>query len=486
MATLDSNVFGNHTPVVLGRLRNGVAADVARTARESSVASKYHYSGIRYTATLRGDPATFVAPCPDTVLFEAQFRSALSTLVEASVAEARVAHTAANSGGGAGGGAVFDETAARVTAAASPISRLEAIALGAVRASLVASYEVADANLRNTESEPCVFTLVAPGRAADEVAYLAQVRTPMAGWGIQLRSLNTAARATPAERVALEATPLTVVEADLAFGLMALGQVAPVRAGAQLFEDGHHYHSDVNASARHRANESEVVNRLGPDARNIWRANLMTLRNVIWHASIHPVESDFLQGLAEDPDMPGRLDATGFGSFSVGLPAQEDLFRRAGSYMAVLTQVRQTAAAHGHTLDLSNLAGTVTALATVGRDRAVPFPATRPSLPNNPAAAWPPGCNTRAKVLKLFLEPALVEAEPVAAWMFGYYREICSRAGIRANSQEGSLMRSYSLRRAMGNFIGEANRAQEMYSARARYIRAQGEDGNLETYTGRA
>lgn len=486
MATLNANVFANHTSVVLGCLKNGAAADVARTARESSVPPKYFYSGIRYSNAIRGNPVDRRAPCPDTVVFEAQFRCALATLVEANVNDAQAAHNAAAGGAGGGGGGAFDEDVARATAAASPALRLEAITLGAVRTSLVVSYEITNADLRDTEAEPPILALVQPAQAANDADYLVQVRQPTAGWGVRLRSNNTAATATAAETVALGAAPLTADEADLAFGLMALGQVAPVRAGAQLFEDGHHYHSDANASARHRANESEINNRLGTNARNLWRANLMMLRNAVWHASIHPVKGNVLQGLAEDADMPERLDATGFGSFSVGLPAQEDLFRRANSYLAVLDQVRQTALAHGHTLSLDTLAKTAVALATVGRGAGAAFPANRPTLPGSPEAAWPTGCNTRAKALKLFLEPALTKAEPVAAWMFGYYKEICSRAGIRANSQEGSLMRSYSLKRAMANYIGEANRAQEMYSARARYIRAQGEDGKLETYDGSA
>jgi hypothetical protein len=486
MTTLNANVFANHTSVVLGRLRNGAAADVARTARESSIPAKYYYSGIRYSSALRGNPAERRAPCPDTVIFEAQFRCALATLVEANVDDARAAYNAAITGASGSGPPPFDVDAARTSAATSPALRLEAIALGGVRTSLVVSYEVTNAELRDTEAEQAILALDQPGPAADDAAYLVQVRQPTAGWGIKLRSDHTGASVTGAENVALRAAPLTADEADLAFGFMALGQVSPVRAGAQLFEDGHHYHSDTTASARHRANESEVISRLSTNARNVWRANLMMFRNAIWHAAIHAVLGETLQGLAEDPDMPERLDATGFGSFSVGLPAQEDLFRRANSYISVLNQVRQTAAAHGHSLSLDALTATVTALSTVGRGKTATLPPRRPALPENPEAAWPPGCNTRAKVLKLFLEPALTKAEPVAAWMFGYYREICSRAGIRPNSQEGSLMRSYSLKRAMGNYIGEANRAQEMYSARARFIRAQGEEGKLELYSGSA
>jgi len=474
MATVGLDVYATHTPVVLGRLRNGPASAVARTARASSLARKYHFGGIRFTAALRGDNATFHAPAPVAVILEAQVRSALSVLVEDEVEAARTAHGA--------GGAPFDEDAARAAAASRPGNRIESIALGAVHTSLVLSYEIVDADLRGTETKTPMLSVVAPAASADLVAYNARLNTISRGWEITLASGN--AVADPVEAVALNMPPLTDTEVELAYGYLALGQGSPVRAGAQLFNDGHHYHTNADSSSRHRAMEGEVLSRLSAAATNLWRASIAVLRNCIWHAGIHFVETNVLLGLAEDALMPERLNATGFGSFSVGLPAYEDLFSRAGSYVAVFNQVIQTATAHGHTIDLSELRATVNALATIGRNGVLP--AERPDLPNLPRGPWPPGCDTRPTVLKLYLEPALNKAEPVAAWMFGFYREICSRAGIRATSPEGSLLRSYSLKRAVGNFLGESNRAQEMYVARARYMRTLADGGTLETYTGSA
>lgn len=480
MAAINPDVFLAHTPIRLGYLRNGPAGDVARTARESAIAPKYFFHGIRYRPTIRGNAANRIPPCPTVVLFEAQWRTAFSVLVEASVEDARSAHAAA----AAAVGDAFDEAGARAAAAALPATRTEAIGLGAVHTTLVESYAITGAGLRETETGPRKLALVDPGPAVDDAAYRAALRSATGGWNVVLASGNDEGVADPDELVMLNVAALSEEEIELAFAIMAMGQAAPVRAGAQLFEDGHHYHSDSDGSARHKAIEREVIGKVTGPARNLWRAAVMPLRNVVWHASIHAVRVELLQTFAEDDDMPARLDATGYGSMSVGLPAQEDLFRRAGSYTAVLNQVSQTATAHGHTLDLSNMTATVAALATLPRRGALP--AQRPALPDQPAAAWPAGCNTRAKALKLFLEPALDKAEPVAAWMFGFYREICSRGGIRANSQEGSLLRSYSLKRAVGNYLGEANRAQEMYSARARYIRTQAEEGKLESYHGSA
>jgi hypothetical protein len=304
------------------------------------------------------------------------------------------------------------------------------------------------------------------------------------GWKIEVASGTTAGNLSAGESNAINMVPLTSDEVDLAYALFSMGQVAPVRAGAQLYASGHHYLSDPASSARCRAIETETLVGVGEAAMNIWRANTPMLRNVVWHAGPHVVKTEILEAMAEDPDMPARLDKTGYGSMSVGLPAQEDLFNRAGSFRAVYDQVRQTAIAHNHTISLDDLFATVAALQELPRNAALP--ANRPDLPNLPSAPWPPGCDTRAKALKIFLEPALDAAEPVAAWMFGFYKEICARAGVRANSLEGSLLRSYSLKRAVANYIGEANRAQEMYAARSRYMRAQADEGFLETYTGSA
>merc|ERR1712038_1419043 len=136
----NNNVFTNHTQITLGFLRNGAANDVARTARDYSLAAKYHYSSIRYAAALAGNEATRDPACPDIVIFEANAREAFHTIVEAAVADAYAAHAAA--AGANAGAAPFDEDAARTAAAASAPNRLEAIAIGAVRTSLARSYRI--------------------------------------------------------------------------------------------------------------------------------------------------------------------------------------------------------------------------------------------------------------------------------------------------------------------------------------------------------
>jgi len=480
MAALDANVFATHTQVTLGLLRNGPAVDVARTARESSIDPKYFFTGIRWRNALIGDLATHNPPCPVAVLLQAQICSAFVAITDEAVRKADAAHIAA----AAPGAGVFDPVAARATAAGDANNRADAIAIGSVHASLVQSFQIVEADLNATEVGPAIFEVTPPVAYTGAGLCATAMRTIDAGWTVTLVSANVTGATTVSETIGLNMAAMSAVEVEISFACMSMGQASPVRAGAQLFEDGHHYHSDAEGSARHKAIEREVTSRLGPEARTVWKANVMRFRNAIWHAGPHVVSGDVLQGFAEDNNMPARLDATGYGSMSVGLPAQEDLFRRAGSYTAVYNQTNQTAIAHGHTISIATLTATVTALSALPRRGALA--PVRPALPGLPGAAWPAGCDTRAKALKLYLEPALDAAEPVAAWLFGFYKEICSRAGIRASSQEGSLLRSYSLKRAVANYLGESNRAQEMYTGYARYIRTQAEGGHMETYTGNA
>jgi hypothetical protein len=476
MANVNVANFANHTPVSISSLRNGAAADVTPSARESSIPAKFYYSGTRYFVGLRGNAATRQTECPAHLVVETQIRSAFATLVEGTVEERRVA----------AGGAAFDAGVVLAEERASANNRLTAIAIGAVHAAGVLSYELQAADLITSESVQPKLSLIAPPAAANDAAFAARDRLPERGWVIRSRAGNAAGALNPWETSAFTMAALSVDEVELAFGMMVIGQAAYVRAGAQLFADNHHYHSDADSSARHRAIEREVLGTLSAAAKAIWRANVMMLRNAVWHASIHSIVVAILKGFAEDEDMPERLDATGFGSMSVGLPAQEDLFNRAGSYLAVFTQVSKTAAAHGHVIDLPIVRTAVAALRPIGRGAVAGFPAQKPAWVGSPAAPWINGVDTRAKALKTYLLPILDDAEPVAAWMFSFYKEICTRASIRSGSTEGSLLRSYSLKRAIGAYLGEANAATEMFLARMRYVRAEGEKGNLETYNASA
>lgn len=518
MAQVFANVYATHTPINLSRIRNGALADITRTSRVSSIPEKYHFNGIRYFADLDGNAATRRVPCPPTVLFEAQFRSAFSNIVECNVAaeaaavqrnavpgnaagnQAAQGGAAANAGAqvnanqgvaaqGAGaaagqapagnaGQAAFDEDAVRARERALLVNRLEAIAIGAVRTTLVLSYTVSEADIRVTERKNALLRVVAPAAAADEQAFANRMSSITRDWVIEL-----AANVRNHERDNMAyAANLSAVEAELAFSIMAIGLASPVRAGIQLMLDGHHYHSNASDSSRHRTIEKEVLSKMTQPAIDLWKANEQMFRNAIWHASIHPVVDEVLEAFAQDLEVAAKLTKAGYGSMAVGIPAKEELVRRAEAFIAVYTQVRMTAQAHGHVLDISALENRLAALTRL--------PMRGPLLGNAPAElglpndAWPAEIDTRAKAIKTYLEPVLNRNEPIASWMFGFYRAICDDAGIRRTTTEGSLLRSYSLNRAMQNFIGEANRAQTMYAARQKFLRAQAADGHLELYTG--
>jgi len=476
MASLDENVFANHVSIVAGFLRNGPAAAVVRTARESAIAPKYHWNCPTYDAAYEG--ANGIAKLPVSILIDVCCRSAFVQIVQQRVVDAEAAHNVANAG--AAVPAVFDEDPVWTTATGDPTARLEAISIGSARAAAIVSFRIQPNDLVATETVAPIFVMVAPAAENDADRYRALIATATAGWRASLASGHARNAATKAEEVTFTFVPMTADESDLAFRLFSLGQAAPVRAGAQIFTDGHHYHGDETSSARHRAIENEVFTAASPSVALIWSANRQVIRNAVWHAAIHPINMTILQGFAEDPTVTDRLNATGYGSMSVGLPAQEDLFKRAAAYKAVLNAVGPVLTRHGHTVSMPNLNAAVTTLG--GLPRLGALPANRPALPGLPEAAWPANCTTRANALNLFLTPYLEAAEPIAAWLYGFFTEICSDAQIRRNSAEGSLLRSYALRRAMANNIASVNEAQAMYRARARFVRVEAEKGNLETF----
>jgi hypothetical protein len=245
MATIQVDVFAQLTAVRAGVLRNGPASDVVRTARESSVAPKYHFQGLRHASSFDGNTASRDSALPVAILIDAQFRAALGRIVEQQVADAEAAHTAAAKAGagattgGAAAAAAFDKDTAWAAAAASPGNRLEAIALGSVHAALVKSYVLVEGDLVATEVRPAVLTATPPAAATDATTFAAQEASINAGWAISLASGSNATGATRAELVMLNAAGLTALEAELAYALFSMGQAAPVRAGAQLFIDGH-------------------------------------------------------------------------------------------------------------------------------------------------------------------------------------------------------------------------------------------------------
>lgn len=482
MAEIPDDVFANVLRVVAGNLRNGDPATIARTARASSIPAKYYWNAPVWSNAFNGNPANREAPLPAGVLIDACIRSAFGRLVQESVRDAETAHILANAGNAAA--PAFVPGPIRDAARANPALRVEAILIGGARAAAIYSYAITQADLIATESRPAILAFDPPGAVVDDDAYAHALENPTAGWSVRLASGNAANNVAAEEADVIAFPGLSVAEFGLAFAAFSIGQASPVRAGAQLYMDGHHYHSDESSSARHRAIETEVLGKSDAEARALWTANRQMARNAVWHAAIHPIIPGVLQAFAEDGMIVERLNATGFGSMSVGLPAQEDLFRRAGSYTAVLDSVRPVLARHGHDVKLARLEAAVTALQSLPRTGALP--ATRPALPDQPAAAWPAGCVTRAQALNLFLLPYLTAAEPVAAWLFGFYSEICANAGIRRNTQEGSLLRSYSLRRAQANHVAQFNEAQNMYRQRARMVRAAADAGQVETYVAEA
>lgn len=276
-------------------------------------------------------------------------------------------------------------------------------------------------------------------------------------------------------------TPLTAAEAEVAFYALAMGQSAPLRAGAQLYIDGHHYHSNPEASRRHAATEREVLGTATADASGLWRSNIGLFRDVIWHASVHPLEESRLTRWAEDPHIIELLAQTGYGTMSIGLPAVEDVVRRGDAYIALITAIAPSLAGAGHVLTTTNLTSTLAMIKKLPRHGNLS--GRRPAFAGNPEGAWPTEVTTRADAITAYLEPVLRDAEPSIAWVYGYYSASLGGGGAVQAAGQSTLLDSYALRRAAGNYAASTLSGQTAWATRMRYVRNEADEGRLERYT---
>jgi hypothetical protein len=325
-----------------------------------------------------------------------------------------------------------------------------------------------------------LYDLNAPAALGDQAAYNAALATKTAGWTANLSSGNTAGGMTEEERTAQEMDRLTDVEREVSANFFILGTAAPPRAGAVHIKTTHHYLSDTDNRRRHLACEKQVRAAESPDARS-WMAQDATIwRDMLWHKSIHPIKVEVLENLAASPTTAERLEASGYGAFAVGIPAQENFIARAGSYVAVRNATFDNIRASQSHVDFPKLMRMYAVFETMPRNIAGTVIA---EWPGKPAGMPPATVTTRKDAVMLWLKPELESCAARSAWMFGWYREVCSRLSIRTNSQEGSLLRSYSLRKAMETHMPMAAEGQNAYTAYVRSMRVAVDDGRSVDFT---
>jgi len=473
--------------ITVGGLRNGIPGQIRKCNRQAAIDAKWFFGSPRYDPAWDGNAANFAPELPANVLMHACIVSAAGQYGATVEANAVAAHAAAAAVAAAAGGAAPPPLVARAagTAALADVRvRGTLIALGASRAASIHAYRITDADIKVSERVAPVYQLNAPAPGANAAALAAANATPTGGWTISL--VTGVGPATDAEVYGHGFPALSDAEGDAAAMAFSMGLAAVTRAGDMLLTENHHYFSSAEKRRRHAAIEKEVLGLSTDLAKNVWAANTAAFQDAIWHKNPHPLEDDFLTAMAAEPEAARKLgeDGAGFGSMTVGLPSQEDLVNRAGSYLAVLDAVGPTAANDGHnvTLDATRTA----------RDAVLLWPRRNVGAagadPPCPAAiavggAWPAGVTDRRSAAKIVLAPILDAAAPVASWLFGYFHSVCDDAGISSRSEQGSLLRSYSLKKARAMHLPMHTQAMEARRLSKRYAKAQADEGNLEKFT---
>lgn len=472
-AELGDEALVNVTNIDVGNLRNGVVGYIAKCQREASIPRCFFWGSPRHHDQWAGDAAGFHASLPGGFLIDVCVRSVFGQIVGDAVAVAQAANAAAAA-------PAFNADAARDAAAGLAANRSTAIVLGAARAAVTKSYGIREDDLIPTERAGAIFEFVRPAAAADEAAYRARMETARHGWRARISSGRPLAAANPAEHAAMTMAPMTAPENEYAHMVYMIAIGSVTRAGSMLLTEDHHYSSATDKRRRHAAIESEVIGKFPATPVATFRAAGMDAKDLIWHKSVHPIATSLLTALAQAGDSAAKLgeEGAGFGSMTVGLPAEEDTINRAGSYLALLDTVGPMLANAGHTVALP---GVVAALAFTRNAPRVALPANIPLSAILAPHVTDINIRSRRDAAKKVLLPMLDKAAPVAAWMFGYYRAIAEDMGIRANTPEGSLLRSYSLRKAMESNLPMASDAQEKHRLRKRAMRQAAEEGNLET-----
>lgn len=430
-------------------LRNGGLAIIRQPARAAAIGAQFFWTGVG-GATPDRSPG----------LVGLWIRSAFGTIAAAdfaaAVAAAHTADPAAPTLAGdrlQGRAGLYD--ASLVVAEQSNANRFRAIALGATRCGLTASWRILPAELEGSETAAAtVFT------------------TDANGGNVRLTStrIPTANNLSVAEALALWMPALTPEELDFAYLCLRLAAAAAPLAGLSLLETNHHYLSSRLQATR--ATEKQLLGDVSADAVAFWRSAEDTARDMVWHKASHPVGTRLLKLLALDVNVPKRLNLSGLGSAAVRLPFCESELKRAGAYLALIDSCAPLLAVANYTVKLPVLR------AAVAYVKAYPHAiqhAAGAGLP--PADPQRPTVRSRAAAIEDVLLPALDKAASIVAWLSGLYTGLAEQADM--NISQDTLMRAYSVRKAKAGHVASAALGKQAYEAYRRYAMNQADKGTL-------
>jgi hypothetical protein len=357
-------------------------------------------------------------------------------------------------------------------------TRIIAVGLGAARAAVASTHGITAAELKPVESRAAWFVITPPAATHNAAVLQNTYRHPTHGWTYQV----TAGLPAWDNEIALSAPALTDIECRVTPLCFMIGMAAPTRGGEMLIKADHHYLSDADSRKRHLAIEKEVLAKFSQAVKAYWRTNKTVLQDAIWHKSIHAAKEIWLTEMAMDTTVIENLGED-FGTMAVGLPAREDVLRKAGSYTQVAGQVTSLMASHGTVVDtraFDNAVAWMSATPTTGNipDDARNFEGAG-NLLALPLVAV---AGDRKALLKQWFSKVLEAAASDVAFCFGYYKQLAMDTGIRINSEEGSLLRSYSLKKLYTSHLPSISSGTELCRLVRRRKKDQLEDGRLPVY----
>jgi hypothetical protein len=482
MNVLPALVPNSLTALTFSNLRNGAVTAIHAVARPSSIPDEFHWRPVTITANWLGYAVLAAnAQVANQIILTAHIASSFGTIVgtRARVAQTGAAAVAAAAGAaavghGAGvwGNAAGAPAAAFHTAFADPSNRLAAIVLGSARHALTSSLAPGAGDFKPNEIAGSVITVDHVGAVG--VAPAHNTVTFTSGNSVAANNLSRL------EAAAGQMAPLSDAEMDLSAMVQRMALGAGPLAGMHLVVDTHHYLS--GRAKRNEGVERQVIADTPDPAKAIWSANTVTIRDTLWHKSIHPLSTTFLISLAVDPLMPARLQRANLGSAAVALPVREGPLQTADAYLAVFRAVATVASGHGVTMDSTTLHNAVLATRAFVRaeapNAAVVNQAAAVAL--NPPDALVVDLGT---AIDRVLKPAIANAAAGAAFCFGYFKALTREHNISATSPEGTLLGSFALQNAAKQVPGEAARGATVHDRGTRLLDAQAKKGNIVPVT---
>jgi len=473
-------VQGSSTALSFANIRNGALAGITAVSRPSSIPAYCHWCPVNATgawnafANIAANAETasaYILSAHISTAFGMHVGAAAVSNAAGAVAIAAGPGAAAVGNGAAAWGNAGSATAAAYHAAlANPEARLFAVVLGSARHALSASYAPQAGEFKPNEVSLAIL-------AMDHTPVVA----PAVGMGTVVstfRSGHTAAAndLLPYEVAAAATGPLTAAEADLSALVQRMAVAAPPLAGMHLVVDTHHYLT--GRSKRNEGVERQVMAEATDAARASWAASTLTIRDLLWHKSIHPLSTTFLISLATDTEVPQRLGRANLGSAAIALPVREGPLQTGDAYLAIFRAVSTVALGHGVTI---NAAALTVAMAST---RAF----VRPEAPNSAAINAQAAANLApadALVVSLqsaidrVLKPAIANAATGAAFCYGYFKALAKDQNITQASPEGTLLGSFALQNAAKQVPGEAARGGVVFERGNKILEAQAKQGNI-------